>query len=236
VDRERGSAAGWLLGTIIGLLVLAVGADVGLRLWTEAWLAGEAQRALRLDERPDVDLHGFPFLAQFMEGVLDRADLEVQGLREGDLVLDRVAIEGRQVHFSRRAVFGNAGAGTVRAEEAVGKVDLSDDAVSAYLEANDVPLDVTFLGPEVRASGSFPLAGAEVEASAISALELEGSELVFRPQEVEVGQTADVPASVLEFSVDLPAPIEGMTYQHVEVGEGIATLTASFDRLLFRVR
>lgn len=236
VDRERGSAAGWLLGSVIALVVLAVGADVGLRLWTEAWLAGEAQRALRLDERPDVDLHGFPFVLQFMEGVFDRADLEVQGLPEGDLVLDRVAIEGRRVHFSRRAVFGSAGGGTVRAEEAVGEVAVSDDAVSAYLEANDVPLQVTFLGPNVRASGSFPLAGTEVEASATSTLGLEGSALVFRPEEVEVGQTVDVPASVLEFSVDLPAPIEGMTYQDVEVGDGSATLTASFDRLVFRVR
>ncbi len=235
MDRQRGSAAGWLLGTILGLAVLAVGADVGLRRWTEGWLAGEAQRALRLDERPDVDLHGFPFVFQFMEGVFDRADLEFQGLREGDLVLDRVAIEGRRVHFSRRAVFGNAGGGTVRAEEAVGQVDLSDDAVSAYLEANDVPLEVTFLGPEVRTMGSFALAGTEVEASATSGLGLEGSALVFRPEEVDAGGTVDVPASVLEFSVDLPAPIEGMTYEDVEVDDGTATLTASFDRLILRV-
>ena len=40
---------------------------------------------------------------------------------------------------------------------------------------------------------------------------------------------------MLEFSVDLPAPIEGMTYEDVEVGDGIATLMASFDRLVFRV-
>jgi LmeA-like phospholipid-binding len=192
VDRERGSAAGWLLGTIIALVVLAVGADIGLRLWTEGWLAGEAQRALRLDERPDVDLHGFPFGVQFMDGLFPRVDLEVQGLREGDLVLDRVTIEGRRVHFSRRAVFGSGGGGTVRAEAAVGEVQLSDDAMSGYLEANDVPLEVTFLGPDVRASGSFALAGAEVEASATSTLGLEGSALVFRLEEVEVGEAVEV--------------------------------------------
>jgi hypothetical protein len=235
VDGQRGSAAGWLLGTLIGLVVLAVGADVGLRLWTESWLAGEAQRALRLDQRPDVDLHGFPFVLRFVEGVVDRADLVIEDMRQGGLVLDRVTIEGRRVHFSRRAVFGNAGGGTVRAEEAVGEVVVSDGAISAYLEANDVPLDVSFLGPEVRATGSFPVAGTEVEASATSTLALEGSALVFIPEEVDAGQGVELPGSVLEFSVELPSPIEGMSYEDLEVGDGTATLTASFDRLVFRV-
>jgi hypothetical protein len=236
VNRQGGSAAGWLLGSLVGLAVLAVGADVGLRLWTESWLAGEAQRALRLDRRPDVALHGFPFVLQFMDGVFDRADLELEDVREGDLVLERVAIEGRRVHFSRRAVFGNGRGGTVRAEEAAGEVEVSDRAVTAYLEANDVPLEVTFVGPGVRAAGSFEVAGTAVEATATAEFALEDGALVFRPGEVEVGEGVDVPASFLEFSVDLPTPIDGMTYEDVEVGDGTATLTASFDRLVFRVR
>lgn len=235
MDRQRGSAGGWLIGTLAGLMVLAVGADIGLRLWTESWLAGEAQEALRLDERPDVDLHGFPFVIQFMDGVFDRADIEVEGFQRGGLVLERVAVEGRRVHFSRRAVFGDAPEATVRAEQAVGSVEMTNDAVTAYLEANDVPLEVTFEGPAVRAGGSFEVAGVTVDASATGELALEGGTLTFSPAEIEVADAVEVPASFLEFSVDLPTPIAGMTYEDVEVGDGSATLTASFERLVFRV-
>jgi hypothetical protein len=235
VNRQRGSAAGWILGTLIGVLVLAAAADVGLRLWTESWLAGEAQRALRLDTRPDVDLHGFPFVIEFMDGVFDRAELGLEGIREQGLVLERVTIEGRRVHFPRRAVFGEHGEATVRAEEATGKVEVTDEAASAYLEANDVPLRVTFAGPAVRAAGTLEVAGQEVDASATAELVLEGGALVFRPEEVEVAETVEVPASALEFSIALPTPIEGMAYEDVTIGDGVATLSASFDRLTFRV-
>lgn len=235
MNRQRGSAAGWILGTLIGVLVLATAADIGLRLWTESWLAGEAQRALRLDGRPDVDLHGFPFVLEFMDGVFDRAELEIEGIREQGLVLQRVTIDGRRVHFPRRAVFGDQSEATVRAEEATGKVEVTDEAATAYLEANDVPLRVTFAGPTVRAVGTVAVAGQEVDASATGELVLEGGALVFRPEEVEVAETVEVPASALEFSIALPTPIEGMAYEDVTIGDGVATLSASFDRLTFRV-
>jgi hypothetical protein len=236
MNRQRGSAAGWLIGTLVGLVVLAVGADIGLRLWTESWLAGEAQQALRLDQRPDVDLHGFPFVGQFMDGVFERADIEIEGFQRGGLMLERIVVAGRQVHFSRRAVFGDAPEATVRAEEAAGQVEMTDEAVTDYLEASDVPLEVTFEGPNVRASGSFEVAGVMVDASATGKLSLEGRTLTFSPEEVEVGDAVEVPASFLEFSADLPTPIDGMAYEDVEVGNGSATLTASFDRFVFRVR
>jgi DUF2993 family protein len=227
VDGRRGSAAGWLLGTLVGLVVLATGADFGLRLWTEAWLAEEAQLALRLDQRPDVDLHGFPFVVEFLDGVFDRADLHVEDLTEGGLTIDRVTIEGRRVHFPRRAVFGGTEAGdtTVRAEEATGSVEITDAAVSRYLEANDLPFSVTFDGGRVGVAGGFEVGETEVEASATADVAVEGNSLAFR----------DTGGTGLEFSVPLPTPLEGMRYRAVDIGDGTATITASFDRLVFRV-
>jgi hypothetical protein len=225
VDGQRGSAAGWLLGTLVGLVVLAAGADFGLRLWTEAWLAEEAQVALRLDQRPDVDLHGFPFVVEFLDGVFDRADLRVEDLTEEGLTIDRVTIEGRRVHFPRRAVFGDAGEASVRAEEATGAVEISDAEVSRYLEANDLPFSVAFADGRARITGSLEAGGAEVEASASADVAVERNSLVFRA----------VDESGLEFAVPLPTPIEGMRYRGVEIGDGTLTISAVFDRLVFRV-
>ena len=222
---QRGSAAGWLLGTLLGLVVLAIGADFGLRWWTEAWLAEEAQTALRLDQRPDVDLHGFPFVAQFLDGVFDRADLEVDDLTEGGLTIERVTIEGRRVRFPRRAVFGEAPDATIHVEEATGAVELSDRAVSDYLQATDLPFSVTFTGGRVRIGGSVDVGGTEIGASANAEVVVEGDSLLIR----------DVEGSGVELSVPLPTPIDGMRYRGIEVGNGTATLTASFDRLVLRV-
>jgi hypothetical protein len=224
VDGRRGSAVGWLLGTLLGIVVLALGADIGLRLWTEAWLAREAQAALRLDRRPEVDLHGFPFVIQFLDGVFDRADLQVEDLQEDGLTIDRIAIEGRRVHFSRRAVFGEADA-TVRAEEATGAVEISDDAVTRYLESNDLPFSVEFAGGRVRLTAGIEFGGTEVGGSAAGEVAIEGGSLVFRGLE----------RSEVAFSVPLPTPFEGMRYDGVEVSDGTLTVTASFDRLVLRV-
>jgi LmeA-like phospholipid-binding len=226
VDGQRGSAAGWLLGTLLGLVVLAIGADFGLRLWTEAWLAEEAQTALRLDQRPDVDLHGFPFVVQFLDGMFDQAELEVQDLEEDGLTLERVEIRGHRIHFPRRAVFGGQPTAPVRAEEATGEVEVSDDALSRYLRANELPFPVTFVGERARFAASLDIEGNVVAgASATAEVTVEEGSLVFRA----------VDESGLEFSIPLPTPIDGMSYRGIEVGEGTATLTAAFNRLVFRV-
>ena len=222
---RRGSTAGWLLGTLAGLAILAIGADFALRLWTEAWLAEEAQRALRLERRPEVNLHGFPFLVEFLGGVFDRAELHIEDLTEAGLTIERVRIEGRRVHFPRQAVFGQASEAIVRAEEATGAVEVSDDAVSRYLEANDLPLSVRFVGGRARLSGDLEVGETTVAASGSAELSVEGGELVIR----------DPGLSALELSIPLPTPVEGMRYEDLEIADGTATITASFDRLAFRV-
>ena len=56
------------LVTLLVLVVLLVGADFGARWIAEDRVATQLQSQLKLDEKPDVAIHGFPFVTQAASG------------------------------------------------------------------------------------------------------------------------------------------------------------------------
>ena len=221
----------------VSLLVLAVvlvGADFGFRLWAETVVADRIDEALGLPQRPDVDLHGFPFTVQVVQSRFPRADLEMEGLRVGGLVFRRAALELHRVRFPRGRLF-SPGPATIRARSGRAVAEVTDDAVTEYLRRQGLPLTVEFVGPEVRASGTIEAFGFEVQASATTELSISDGALVFEPQEIEVGEQVTIPASALRFEIPLPQPIDGVRFDRLTVRDGVARVEGDLRDLSFRV-
>ncbi len=86
-----------LLVTLLVVLGLALAADRAALWAAEAQLAAEIQRDQDLAQRPDIDLLGFPFLTQAIEGRYDGGRLEIEDLRAERLRVDRLVIDLRDV-------------------------------------------------------------------------------------------------------------------------------------------
>lgn len=221
--RTGSGIAGKLL---VGLLVLAavvVGADFGLRLWAEARVAGQVAQSLNMSSRPDVDLHGFPFVLQFSEGRFDRVDVRAESVEAEGLVLQSVVLELRDVRFSRGELLTGE-PGVIRARRGSGEAMVTDDAMSAMVQEQGQPVDVEFLGPRVRVSTTLTIGEEQLEASATGRLQLDEGILSFSPRRVDVAGRITVPTSTVSFEVPLPELIPGMRYDAIEVEEGAATL------------
>jgi hypothetical protein len=222
---------------LVGLLVVlavAVAGDFGLRLWTESVVADRVDGSLGLPQRPDVDMHGFPFTLQVLRSRFQQVDVEMRDLQTQGLVLDAVRLELRGVEFPRERLF-NRGPGRVTATQGTGVIEVTDDDLTAYLQGADAPITVEFLGPEVRASGTLAVAGIEVEASATAELRLVDGSLVFEPEEVQVEEDITVPVGALSFEVPLPQPVEGVRFERLTVEEGVARVEGDLSDLSFRV-
>jgi hypothetical protein len=220
---------------VAALVAVGVLGDIGLRLWSEAWIAGRIDESLGLSAPPDVDLHGFPFTLQVVRSEFDEVDVEIRDVRAEGLVLDSVLLRLRGVRFPRDWLFGR-GAGTIRARGGTGALRIADDDLTAHLRGRGLSIAVDFLGPEVRATASVGVAGLDVEASATATLSVSNGHLVFRPQEIEVAEAVSVPVGVLSFEVPLPQPVEGVTFDRVLVEEGRATVRGEIRDLVLRVR
>jgi hypothetical protein len=223
-----------LLVGLLVVLVLAVAGDFGLRLWTESVVADRVDESLGLPQRPDVDMHGFPFTLQVLRSRFQQVDVEMRDLQTQGLVLDAVRLELRGVEFPREQLF-NRGPGRVTAAQGTGVIEVTDEDLTAYLQGADIPITVEFLAPEVQASGTLTVAGIEVEASATAELRLVDGSLVFEPEEVRVAEDITVPVGALSFEVPLPQPVEGVRFERLTVEEGIARVEGDLRDLSFRV-
>jgi hypothetical protein len=213
---------------------LAVAGDLGFRFWAESAVAARIDEAADLPQRPNVDLHGFPFTLQVIRGRFDRVDVEMDGIEASGLALESVRLELRDVRFPGDLLFGR-GPGTIRAGAGTGVVELTDDAVTSYLRQRDLPIRVEFAGPAVRATGSVSVFGGQVSASASGTLAVSNGALVFRPQEVEVAEAVEVPIGLLSFELPLPQPVEGVMFDRVEIDGGVARVEGDLDRVVFRL-
>lgn len=224
-----------ILVALVIIVLLAVGADFGFRLWAESTVADRIDSSLGLPERPDVDLHGFPFTLHVVRSRFPRADVAVEGLEIEGLVFERVGVELRGVRFPRDRLF-REGPAVVTASSGEAMAEVTDDEITAYLGRRDLPLTVEFVGPDVRTSGTIQALGLEVEASATAQLSLSDGALVFEPQEIEVAEQVTIPAGALRFEIPLPQPIQGVEFERLTVEEGMARVEGDLRDLSFRVR
>lgn len=216
------------------ILALLVAGDIGLRLWSEAWIARRIDESLGLSVRPQVDLHGFPFALQVIRGELDVVDVFIEDLQAQGLTIQTVRLELRDVRFPRGRLFSR-GSGTIRAREGDGAVTLTEEDVTAYLRDRGLPIEVRFQPGGVRASTTVSVAGFEVDASATGTLAISQGALVYRPREVEVADGVSVPLGAFSFEIPLPRPGPGITFRRVEVRDGIATVDGRLRDVAFRL-
>lgn len=81
-----------LLGFVVVLAVLLVGADFGARYLAVRQVGDAVQTRLGLAERPDVAISGFPFLTQAVQGRYDSIRATLPAVTVGPLGAVRVAV------------------------------------------------------------------------------------------------------------------------------------------------
>jgi LmeA-like phospholipid-binding len=216
---QGGSSAGRALLIIVGiLLALILGADIAARSVAAARVAASLQRALGLPEEPDIHLSGFPFALHLARGRFEEVGVQVTQLEADGLTVDRAVLDLRDVRFPRRALVLGGG-GDVIVEGGRAEAEISDEALTAFLETEGVPASVEFLGPKVEVTP------AETGATVRGRLRLDQGTLGFRAEA----------SSELGFQVALPELLPGLRYRHVSVGEDTAVISADLAGATFEL-
>lgn len=214
-----------LLVTLVVLVVILVGGDFLVGSIAEARLAEVAQQRLGLTERPTVDLQGFPFFYHALRRRFPGASLEVRDVRVQGLAVERFRLELRDVRFDSTAAIAGGG-GTLRARKGTGTVEVTEQALSSFLERHDVPLRIDLVGASrARVTGRATILDREVAVSAEGTLAVRAGSLVFRPGFIEAGDGIEVPPSALAFRIGLPPVVPGIGYDGITVGNGRAVLS-----------
>ena len=180
---------------ILGLLVVADRVAVAT---AEHVVAGRIQTDQGLSERPDVTIHGFPFLTQALAGRYDRVTLHVQGLRDRTVPVQKLTVDLHGVHVPLGAVTSGH-LSRVPVDRAAATILLSYDDVNSYLSGHHLSVSEGEDG-QVKVTGSVTLAGHTVSASASGRVDVRGNDLA-----VSVGRGLDftIPLGGLPFRIGL---------------------------------
>jgi hypothetical protein len=179
---------------ILGLLVVA---DRVALAAAEHVVAGRIQTDQRLAQRPDVTIHGFPFLTQALAGRYDQVTVHVRGLRNRRMPVAKLSVVLNGVHVPLGAVTSGH-LSQVPVDRASATILLTYDDVNAYL-GDHLHVSQGDNG-QVKVAGSVTVAGRTVSASASGRVDVRGDDLA-----VAVGQGLDftIPLSGLPFRIGL---------------------------------
>ena len=203
-----------LLISVVIIVGLLVGADFGLRVYSESVVARELENGLSLSDRPDVSIEGFPFITHLMSGDFPEATMKADSIRAGGIPFSRVRVTLHQVSFAAsRLIF--QGKGTLHAARGSGTAALTASELSNALHDQGVPFDVSFKDGKLVLSDQ--LTSAEVNAS-VHARSIE----IRSP----AGQTVTLP---------LPEILPGVTFAGIRVEGGRAVLGLRFVNADFPV-
>ncbi|MFH8366408.1 LmeA family phospholipid-binding protein [Streptomyces sp. NPDC018031] len=150
--------------------VILVLADRCAVMYAEQQAGRQVQRQLGLATAPEVDIRGFPFLTQVLDGRLDRVDVTIPDVAADRVSLARVRASAHDIRLDGSLPDSVTGA-------VVGKVDgevlLSFDDLNRELGASQVRFSP--LGDDsVRAVGRLPLAGQELRLNARARIRRDG--------------------------------------------------------------
>ncbi|WP_328538014.1 LmeA family phospholipid-binding protein [Streptomyces sp. NBC_00344] len=143
-------------------------------LYAQDKAADKLQQSLHLATKPEVDIHGFPFLTQLMDKRIDRVDVAVP-----DVAADRVSLA--EVRATAKDVRITGDLPTSIKGAVVGSMDgdvfLSFDDMNRELGASQVKF--TDAGQDsVKVAGGLPVAGKDVRVRAEAHIRREGGRAV----------------------------------------------------------
>ncbi|HWC31697.1 MAG TPA: DUF2993 domain-containing protein [Actinomycetota bacterium] len=218
---------------VIAVLLLAL--DFGARFWAQSWFASRVQDTLDSDASTDIEFHGFPFLTSFAAGHFDRVEVSAGAVDARGLMLRSVHLDLDDVTFPRGSMLSR-GSGRIDVGSGRGEVQVPEHALSAYVQARGIPINVELLDGRVRVSTEVQVGPASASASATGPLRLSGRRLVFEPSEVDVDGGVAVPPAAVAFEVPVPRLAPGVEYRSVVVEDRVARLLIEIEDAVLRVR
>jgi hypothetical protein len=183
------------LVVVIGLLVVA---DRVAVVAADHVVATRIQTDQHLSVRPDVSIHGFPFLTQALAGRYGRVTLTVHDLHDTQVRVHTLSVDLHGVHVPLGAVMSQH-LSTVPVDRASATIELTYADLNSFLAAKHLAV-AKGAGDDIRVSGTATVLGRTVHASGTGRVAVRGSDLV-----VAVGNGLDVtiPLSGLPFRIAL---------------------------------
>ncbi|MGH3520999.1 MAG: LmeA family phospholipid-binding protein [Haloechinothrix sp.] len=205
---------------VVFLVILAgvlVAADFGLAAAAEHQVSQKARERLQLTDDPAVNIHGFPFTLQALQGDYRHISVSARGIPVGDVLRElELVAELRDVHAPLEDVInGDTSAmeigtleGAVRIkqsdlgrainlpnlsiepapEEYVRSGDEEDNLSVEEQEEQQEAEDTHFSTAGIRIAAETDIAGTEVEVVAFAIIELRSSAVRITPVRLEFGQ------------------------------------------------
>ena len=210
-----------LLTSLVVLVVLLVAADRITVHYVERSVGDRMREDGRLDVSPKVDIRGFPFLLQALQGQYDHTVVHVRDLTRNGVTVSRldVTIDGAKLPLSK-----------VRTVTDIPVDGLHATAVVTYYElahsSGLANLSITPKGQGVAVTGTV----AGVKATALSTVTLKGDRIVVTAQSISAGGVKLPLRGVLDFSVRIPTLPFGLHLDSATARPDGVYLTASTGR------
>jgi LmeA-like phospholipid-binding len=183
-----------LLIVLVVLAALLVVADrVGVVVAQSA-LAGQIEQQLDLDRKPDVSIHGIPFLTQAASGTYKDIRVQLPDVDAGDVqdVAIDARLQGAHVPLSD-AVRGNVN--QIPVDRISGTLGIPYDQLARASGISG--LTITRNGDSLRLSGSVRVLGRTIDAEAVGRVEVAGGRIAINAEQAEVAGVP-VPQAVLD--------------------------------------
>jgi hypothetical protein len=212
----------WPLVVLIVVLVLAGLAVVGDRVaaaYAENRIASEIQKE-GFGTRPDVTIHGFPFLTQVLDRHFPHAHMTARNIREGPVTISRIDGDVRDVR-----VDSGFRKGTIGSVDGTGTISFGNLAKAA----GQPGLKLTAAGPNtVKAQVDMEVATAEATAQVTKV----GNEIRVHAVSVEGFPLSDL-GDDLDFSVPVTGLPMGLTFKSLSVSSKGVALRITGSNLKF---
>lgn len=204
----------WFWGFIVSVLVLAGIGDALARSAAEERAADHVQTSLGLDEEPEVEFGGWPFLFHAVRGSFPSITVRAPSLRARGVRLEEVLVTLEDVDVDLKEILAGSVEG-VRSRGGRGEAVLTEEALNDVLQRSRAPATVSLRGSEV-------------------VVEADGNEF---PARIEVrGARLRITAEGLPeaLNVELPAVIDGLTYEDVVIEDSLVRLTFTLSAARLR--
>ncbi len=188
--------------SLVVLLAVLVAADFGGAAFAERKVSQQLRSQLQLQHNPDVHIHGFPFLAQVVQGDYRNVEVSAEGVRADPLRQLGISANLRHARVDSRELI-NGSAEQLTVDDVDGRVRLLAGDVGRMIDVPDLSInpvsdeklaeaggeDSNQQEPEqdvtgVRLDGTIDIAGQQTQVDVIAALTLEDGKIRIEPRDL----------------------------------------------------